>query len=103
MGADETKPFPLEDRANAAQQVIVSAAKRGEKRRQYAQGREIKSQLPDRRPHQAADEHHVATALRARDTAERAELPEPSPVMRISADACSIGKAAQRKQENLAA
>ncbi len=81
------------------EQMIVAAVKMADRARQHAQRRQIEiDQLPEARPHQRADEDHVAAAPRAApDRRKPAKLRDMRPVMRVVLDALRIGPAAQRR------
>src|SRR2546423_2128967 len=79
----QAEPVLFENRSYAREQVIVAAAEYAEDSRQEPQRLEIRSDLPDGRPHHRADENDIATALSARKPAEPAELAHRRPVMGI--------------------
>src|SRR5947208_7905825 len=70
----QPKPVLFENRGYALEQVIVAAAEYAEDSRQQPQRLEIRSDLPDGRPHHRADENDITAALPTRKPAKRAEL-----------------------------
>ena len=82
----------FENRRDALEQMIVTAAEDAEDSRQHPERLEVGSDLPDRRTHDRTDENDIAAALPARKPAERAELAEGRPVVRIGLDAFWIAQ-----------
>src|SRR5689334_7955462 len=74
----------FENRGYTLEQVIVAAAEYAEDPRQEPQRLEIRSDLPDGRPHHRADENDITAALPTRKPAKFAELSDRGPVMRIA-------------------
>ena len=92
----------FENRRDALEQMIVTAAEDAEDSRQQPERLEVGSDLPDRRTHDRTDENHIAAALPARKPAERAELAEGRPVVRIGLDAFWIRPAANGEKHHAA-
>ena len=98
------KPCSSSIRAMPCQQMLVAAVEMADRTGQHAQRREIEiAQLAKARPHQRADEDHVAAAFAAREPQKPAELRDVGPMMRIVFHALRIGPAAQREQHGTAA
>jgi len=100
---DDPEAVLFENRGDTGEQMIVTAAEDAQDARQQPERREIRLDLPDRRPHQRADEHGVPATLPACEPAEPAELAKRDPVMRIERDAPRISPTANRKKHGAAA
>jgi hypothetical protein len=70
--------------------MVVPAAKHPKYSRQHPQSREIRPELPDRRPYHRPKENDLAAALIAGHPAEPAQLAETDPMMRVTGDALRI-------------
>ncbi len=100
VGAQQTKAVPLHQFRHARQQMIVAAAESRQRARYETEAFKVGVNLPDRRPHQRADQHHVAAAGGARQPHEFSDLADIDPMMRKAFDRGAFGRAAQRKQQD---
>ena len=101
--SQKPKSVVLQHPRHPGKQMVVAAIEAADGARQHPQGRKIEvDQLPQARPHQRADEDHVAAAFLAREAQKSAQPRDIRPMMPISLDAIRIRPAAQREQHHAA-
>ena len=103
LGRQQTKAVLLEQPPDPRLQMIVAAPEQPHQLRHQPDRPEVRSHLPKRRPHDRADECHVAASLLGGEPLETPELADPRPMMRIGGDTLRVGPFAERKQNDSAA
>jgi hypothetical protein len=102
MGTDQMETLIFEQFTHARQQMIVTTAIGRNGAGQHTETLEVGVYLPERRPHQCADEYDVAAACSARKPQELADLADMDPVMWKTLNGHPFCCAAQRKQHHRA-